>query len=122
MKKIYISLPITGHEDTYEERLQELVKVAEGFARYQNFKLDYFGNYEIITPKDIAYIVDDKIKNPKYTDYLLSCLDAIVDCDMVILGDGYMDSRGCRIEVNFAMNLNMFVIEEELIKRNNWQA
>lgn len=24
MKRIYISLPITGHEDTYEERLQEL--------------------------------------------------------------------------------------------------
>lgn len=122
MKKIYISLPITGHEDTYEERLQELVKVAEGFARYQNFKLDYFGNYEIITPKDIAYIVEDKIKNPRYTDYILACLDAIVDCDMVILGDGYMYSRGCRIEVNFAMNLNVLVIEEELIKRNNWQA
>lgn len=122
MKKIYVSLPITGQEDTYESRLQELVNVAEGFARYQNVKLDYFGEYEIITPKDIAYSVEDRIENPKYTDYLLACLDAIVDCDIVIVGDGWLDSKGCRIEVNFAMNLNLFVIEEELIKRNNWQA
>lgn len=122
MKRIYISLPITGHEDTYESRLQELVNVANGFARYQNVKLGYFGEYVIITPKDIAYKVEDMISEPKYTDYLLACLDAIVDCDMVILGDGWIDSSGCRIEVNFAMNLNLFVIEEDLIKRNNWQA
>lgn len=70
MKRIYVSLPITGHEDTYEERLQELVNVAEGFARYRIIKLGCFDEYKIITPKHIAYSVEDRIKNPKYTDYL----------------------------------------------------
>ena len=122
MKSIYVSLPITGQEDTYEERLQELVKVAEGFARYKKLEDADFCEYEIITPKDVAYGVEDRMKNPKYTDYILACLDAIVDCDVVILGDGWLESKGCRIEANFAQNMNIFVVEEELIKRNNWQA
>ena len=122
MKKIYISLPITGHEDTYEERLQELVKVAEGFARYKKLEDDDFSGYEIITPKDVAYGVEDRLKNPKYTDYLLACLSAIVDCDIVILGDGWLRSKGCRIEMHFATNLDIYVTEEAIIKGLGWQA
>lgn len=122
MKRIYISLPITGHEDTYEERLQELVKVAEGFARYKILNFVCPDEYEIITPKDVAYGVEDRIKNPKYTDYLLACLEAIVDCDIVILGDRWFESKGCRIEQHFARNLGIFVTEEAIIKRLGWQV
>lgn len=122
MKRIYISLPITGHEDTYEERLQELVKVAESFARYKKLEDADFCEYEIITPKDVAYGVEDRIKNPKYTDYLLACLDAIVDCDVVILGDRWFESKGCRIEQHFATNLGIYLIEEAAIKGLGWQA
>ena len=122
MKKIYISLPITGHEDTYEERLQELVKVAEGFARHQMLNCNDLDEYDIITPKDVAYGVEDRIKNPKYTDYLLACLEAIVDCDIVILGDRWFESKGCRIEQHFARNFGIFVTEEAIIKRLGWQV
>lgn len=122
MKRIYVSLPITGHEDTYEERLQELVKVAEGFARHQMLNCNDLDEYDIITPKDVAYGVEDRIKNPKYTDYLLACLEAIVDCDMVILGDGWLLSKGCMIEQHFARNLDIFVTEEAIIKRLGWQV
>ena len=122
MKIIYLSLPITGHEDTYEERLQELVKVAEGFARYKKLDDADFCEYEIITPKDVAYDVEDRMKEPKYTDYLLACLEVIVDCDMVILGDGWLDSKGCRIEQHFASNLDIDVYEEAIIKRAGLQA
>lgn len=122
MKRIYISLPITGHEDTYEERLQELVKVTESFARYKKFTDADFCEYEIITPKDVAYGVEDRMKNPKYTDYLLACLEAIVDCDVVILGDGWENSKGCCIELHFATNLCICVTDVAMIKRLGWQA
>lgn len=122
MKRIYLSLPITGHEDTYESRLQELVKVADGFARYKKLDCDDFGGYEIITPKDVAYCVEDRIENPKYTDYILACLEAIVDCDMVILGDGWLDSKGCRIEFSFATNIGINTHNEGIIKGLGWQA
>lgn len=122
MKKIYISLPITGHEDTYEERLKGLVEVAEGFARYKMLNCDGLDEYDIITPKDVAYGVEDRIKNPKYTDYILACLSAIVDCDIVILGDGWLRSKGCRIEMHFATNLGIYVTEEAIIKGLGWQA
>lgn len=122
MKKIYISLQITGHEDTYEERLQELVNVAEGFARYKMLNCNDTDEYEIITPKHVAYGVEDRVAEPKYTDYLLACLEAIVDCDMVILGDGWFESKGCRIEQHFARNLGIFVTEEAIIKRFGWQV
>ncbi len=122
MKRIYLSLPITGHEDTYEERLQELVKVADGFARYKKLEDADFGGYEIITPKDVAYSVEDRIKNPKYTDYLLACLEVIVDCDMVILGDGFLCSKGCKIEQHFATSLGIYVTDEAMINLHGWQA
>ena len=45
MKIIYISLPITGHEDTYEQRLDEAVEyVKEKHPEYER----------IITPKYVA--------------------------------------------------------------------
>lgn len=116
MKRIYISLPITGHEDTYESRLQEAVKTAESYARYMKYD-----KFEIITPKDVAYKVDDEISIPTYTDYLLACLEAIVDCDEVFVCDGWDESKGCQIEVHFALKLGIEVVYEDLVKKYNLQ-
>lgn len=45
MKSIYISMPITGHEDTYEQRLDAAVEyVKTNYPEYER----------IITPKEVA--------------------------------------------------------------------
>lgn len=97
-KVIYISLPITGHEDTYNERLTEAVDWCK----------EIFPNSDIITPKKIADDLDGANKELEgscfyqpllYEDYLLEDVRVIIqEADTVLMCDGWMDSRGCRME------------------------
>ena len=94
MKRIYISLPITGHEDTYGQRLKEAFKWCK--EKYpQSF---------VVTPKDISDRINNTrvekgLPNPSYADYLSADLHFIM-CyvDIVVFCDGWENSRGCRIE------------------------
>ena len=52
MKIIYISLPISGHEDTYEQRLDEAVEyVGEKYPEYDR----------IIAPKYLAEELNERL-------------------------------------------------------------
>ena len=93
MKSIYISLPISGHEDTYEQRLYEAVEYVK-----EKYPDDY-----IITPKDIAERLEDyQIMKPKYKDYLLADMEAIAHCDAIFMCREWYDSKGCLAERAFA--------------------
>ena len=93
MKIIYISIPITGHEDTYEQRLDEAVEYVK--KMYQDVY--------IITPKEIAERLEDyKPMKPTYKDYLLADMEAIAHCDAIFMCSGYFNSRGCFAELAFA--------------------
>ena len=93
MKSIYISLPISGHEDTYEQRLYEAVEYVK-----EKYPDDY-----IITPKDIAERLEDyQIMKPKYKDYLLADMEAIAHCDAIFMCRDWHLSKGCSAERAFA--------------------
>ena len=94
MKRIYISLPITGHEDTYEQRLDDAVE-------YVKEKYPEYG--EIITPKEIAERLENyKHMKPRYKDYLLADMEAISRCDAIFMCRGWYISKGCSAELAFA--------------------
>ena len=93
MKIIYISLPNSGHEDTYEKRLYEAVEYVK-----EKYPDDY-----IITPKDIAERLEDyQIMKPKYKDYLLADMEAIAHCDAIFMCRDWYLSKGCSAERAFA--------------------
>lgn len=94
MKSVYISLPISGHEDTYEQRLDEAVEyVKETYPEYER----------IITPKDIAERLEDMLPmKPKYKDYLLADMEAIAHCDAIFMCRNWYISKGCSAERAFA--------------------
>lgn len=98
-KVIYVSLPISGREDTYEERLKQAVDYCK-----ENYK-----DWDIITPKEISETLDEaalqdamlsgKDPNLKYEDYLLTDLHVIINsADAVLMCEGWEESRGCQIE------------------------
>ena len=99
MKSIYISLPISGHEDTYEQRLDAAVKyVKENYTEY----------VYIITPKEIAERLEDyQPMKPKYKDYLLADMEAIAHCDAIFMCKGWFDSKGCLAEHVFALAIGV---------------
>ena len=102
MKSIYISLPISGNEDDYEQRLDEAVAyVKKNVPEYEY----------IITPKEIAERLEDyKTMKPKYKDYLLADMEAIAHCDAILMCHNWFKSKGCFAERAFAGAIGLTIL------------
>lgn len=96
MKKIYISIPITGHDEKRVREHADLVKAALSRA-----------GHDPVNPFEIYHG-----KNPDYADYLCEDLRALAACDAIYLCNGWQFSRGCRIEANFAQEFDKEVMYE----------
>lgn len=98
MKRIYISAPITGCEDTAEERFTDAVRLARehGFVAVNPYAENKnFG---------------------RWGDAIVAGLRLLRMCDCIMLCDGWQDSRGCRIEQQFANGAGIEVLFEESMK------
>ena len=103
MKSIYISLPISGHEDDYEQRLDEAVEyVKEKYPEYER----------IITPKDVAKELEDLYSpiTPEYKEYLTWDIGMIKICDAIFMCDGWNNSGGCSAEWAFARAIGLTIL------------
>lgn len=112
LAEVYISLPISGQEDTYEQRLAAAVECVK----------KKFPDAEIITPKDVKIEVDGMLETRygTYGEYLGADIATIIDkCDKVVFCDGFADSKGCRAELQaallFGKDIHLFVEEVEYI-------
>ena len=104
MKIIYISIPISGHEDTYEQRLDEAVEYVKKM----------YPDVYIITPKEIAERLENyKTRKRKYKDYLLADMEAIAHCDSIFICKGWRDSKGCIAERAFAKAIGVNRLYQE---------
>lgn len=88
--KVYISIPITGHDEEKQREKSDLIKAMLSRA-----------GHKAVSPFNIY-----AGKNPKYEDYLCYDLRVLADCDAIYLCEGWQFSRGCRIEANFAKEFN----------------
>lgn len=103
MKIIYISLPITGHEDTYEKQLDAAVKYVKAkFSEYD----------KIITPKMVAENIERTYfpLQPKYKEYLIGYLEEIYDCDAIFMCHGWENSKGCKAAREFADAIGLDIL------------
>ena len=102
MKSIYISLPISCHEDTYEQRLDEAV----AYVKLMHTEYEY-----IITQKEIAERLEDyQPMKPKYKEYLLADMVAISRCDAIFMCHGWENSKGCKAEREFAYAIGLTIL------------
>ena len=103
MKIIYISLPITGHKDTYEQQLDDAVKYLK--AKFPEYD-------KIITPKEGKKYLEREYSplKPKYKDYLLNYLEEIYDCDAIFMCHGWENSKGCKAEREFADAIELTIL------------
>ena len=103
MKIIYISLPISGHEDTYEKRLDDAVEyVKENYPEYER----------IITPKYVADGLNERLEPiiPAYKDYLYEDIGFLTVCDTIFMCKGWYDSNGCFAELAFAKAIGLKIL------------
>ena len=106
MKIIFISIPISGKEDSYDERLEEAVKYVK----------EKYPEYEIITPKDAAKTLEQAYfpLQPKYKDYLIRDMYEIYDCDAIFMCNEWELSNGCKAERAFAEAIGINVIYQNV--------
>lgn len=98
--KIYISLPITGKEDTASERFSAAEKLITDLG------------HESVNPMELPHRHPDV-----WAEYILEDLQALKECDAIYMMSGWQSSNGCWTEIYFAkgcgikiMNANVDVL------------
>ena len=107
MKIIFVSIPITGKEDSYDERLEEAVKyIKEKYPEYER----------IVTPKEAAYKLDRLYFpiTPEYKDYLSADIGELTTCDAIFMCNEWELSKGCKAERAFAEAIGINVIYQNV--------
>ena len=97
--RVYLSGPITGHEETAPERFSAAEDLFSDFGE------------EVINPWKIAEAIGAKLTHEEYMriDFFLLYL-----CDAIYLLDGWQDSAGCRREMEEAQRRNMGVFYQDV--------
>lgn len=101
--KWYICGPITGFD--MEGR-------RKAFERVEQLVKEMLGDVEIFNPMRNG-LPDDAA----YSDHMMRDLEALVECDIVIVMAGWQHSRGCLNELKFARRLNLLIIGENEVVR-----
>lgn len=97
--RIYISIPITGKDEKEQRDKADKIKMA----------LSKKG-HEVINPFDI---IPDK-KNPDWYDHIGTDLRELAKCDAIYLCNGWKESKGCRLEMQYALSMGIRQIFESV--------
>lgn len=95
MIKVYISLPIGGHEKTVRARYEEAKKMI----------LSEYPDAIICGPVNISDFNENGLSVPRQHDwawYMGEDMKELFKCTHIFMCQGYMDSRGCRSELAVA--------------------
>lgn len=87
MKKVYISIPITG-ENYNDQRNHAFVVATNLFQK----------GYDVITPFDVV----QSLSTP-YNTAMGKCITALLDCDVIYLCKNWQKSKGCTAELQAAL-------------------
>lgn len=96
MKKIYVSIPITGED--YRDQRNHAFVVATNLAQK---------GYEAVTPFDIVPCV-----STPYNEAMGQCVSALLECDAIYLCKNWRASKGCKAELQIALVYEKEVITE----------
>lgn len=94
-KIVYISLPMTGKEDTIWERYNDNLKYLHSLPGYENCKIISPYSIDDFNPEN------DKIsENKSWGFYMGKNIQNLADrgCTDILMGEGWNQSKGCRVE------------------------
>jgi len=107
--RVYLSAPMTNNQDGYEAHFEELKELAR---RYFSPYLAS-GEYDeliIVNPTKLSHqLIRSK------AEYMKECIAALAECNAVVFGTGWSESKGCQQEYRTANDwLIETFFEEEL--------
>ena len=94
-KKIYISIPISGHD---LEEVKEKVRNIKEWILWDEFGIEMgYHRQDVITPFDVCPEPDKP-----YSYYMGKDIEALLECDAIYLCEGWQNSKGCMAEFEVA--------------------
>lgn len=106
-KRIFVSLPISGQEDTFFERIEE----AEAYCK------KYYPEYDVITPKDInnvtSEILEDHTEREKTAFYMGRDIEELINSDAILSCEGWEKSKGCQVERKCAEVYGLEILDKK---------
>lgn len=96
MKKIYVSIPITG--ENYKDQSNHAFIVATNLAQK---------GYDVVTPFDLI-----KEPNTPYHTAMGACIATLLECDAIYMCMGWTKSKGCKMELQAALIYDKTVMME----------
>lgn len=105
MKRIYISIPISGRD---LEKVKEEAYDKRECILWEYFGLDRgFHSQDVITPFDVCPEADKP-----YSYYMGKDIEALLECDTVYFCKGWQNSKGCMAEFEVARIYGKEIIME----------
>lgn len=97
--KLYVSLPISGQEDTIEQRYNDILDYCE----------QHYPEYDLIFPIDINEFFDDvdRTTHETYLWYMGKDILLMSECEAILMTKDWENSFGCNIEHELAKHTNM---------------
>lgn len=104
-KKVYISLPMGGHEQTVWDRYTKTIK-------WFNQKYNQNEEYNISGPVNIDEFFEGAVpeRNHDWNWYIGEDTKELLTCDVIVLTRGWLNSPGCRIEAAIAKSYGLTFI------------
>ena len=98
MKKVFISVPMSGKDDKVIERAIQVTKARYLHATEQNVKdVEFYDNFHGCRN------IQPDIKIPALA-YLGKAIMELGDCDIIVFGQDWQKARGCQIEHEVALD------------------
>lgn len=97
--RIYISIPISEKDEKTQREKADKIKIALSKA-----------GYEVVNPFDI---IPDR-KNPDWFDHIGEDLRELSKCDRIYLCNGWKESKGCNLEMQYAISMGIKPIFESV--------
>lgn len=102
MSTIYLSGPITGHDnwkDIFNAKAAELSE-----------------DYKVVNPVDVGEGLEAEfaaagLGSPRYEDYIRRDLHRLLDCDAIFMLPGWTESTGATLEHDIAKTIGLEVME-----------
>ena len=102
-KTIYISLPITGHDEAVQ-------RAKAGRISTMFYEMGYD---TVVNPFDVYDAWKTVYKRePTYSEIMEADLAELTKCDAIFMCNGWVESQGCRIERIQAFNNGQDIIYE----------
>ena len=97
--KVYISLPISGHQTkdriAYSEQIRN--ELTDAFYRGEGI-FEHESSLKTITPFD----VNENEDKDSYARKMGNDIEALLECDAIYLCEGWQNSKGCMAEFEVA--------------------